>query len=64
LTFAFSCAHWPQTQYFCPVITKDVNDLRVMPLVQAAADDRVVRIPAPLGCRWLGLLAVEAAGRQ
>jgi hypothetical protein len=46
------------------VITKDVNDFSVMPLVRAAAGARVVKIPAPLACYWLGLLEVEAAGRQ
>ena len=45
------------------VITKDVNDFSVMPLVRAAAAARVVKIPAPLACYWLGLLEVEAAGR-
>jgi hypothetical protein len=25
---------------------------------------RVVKIPAPFACYWLGLLEVEAAGRQ
>jgi hypothetical protein len=46
------------------VITKDVNDFSVMPLVRAAAGARVVKIPAPLAYYWLGLLEVEAAGRQ
>jgi hypothetical protein len=46
------------------VITKEVNDFSVMPLVRAAAGARVVKIPAPLACYWLGLLKVEAAGRQ
>ncbi len=46
------------------VITKDVNDFSVMPLVRAAAGARVVKIPAPLACYWLGLLEVETAGRQ
>ena len=36
----------------------------VMPLVRAAAGARVVKIPAPLACYWLGLLEVEAADRQ
>jgi hypothetical protein len=45
-------------------ITKDVNDFSVMPLVRAAAGARVVKIPAPFACYWLGLLEVEAAGRQ
>jgi hypothetical protein len=35
-----------------------------MPLVRATAGARVVKIPAPLGCYWLGLLEVEAVGRQ
>jgi len=43
------------------VITKDVNDFSVMPLVRAAAGARVVKIPAPLACYWLGRLEVEAA---
>jgi hypothetical protein len=64
LTFAFSCAYCPRTQYCCPVITKGVNDFSVMPLVRAAAGARVVKIPAPLAYYWLGLLEVEAAGRQ
>ena len=46
------------------VITKDVNDFSVMPLVRAAAGARVVKIPAPLACYWLGLLEVGVAGRQ
>jgi hypothetical protein len=46
------------------VITKDVNDFSVMPLVRAAAGARVVKIPAPLACYCLGLLEVGAAGRQ
>jgi hypothetical protein len=45
-------------------ITKDANDFSAMPLVWAAAGARVVKIPAPLACYWLGLLEVEAAGRQ
>ena len=45
------------------VITKDVNEFSVMPLVRAAAA-RLVKIPAPLACYWVGLLEVEAAGRQ
>ena len=32
------------------LITKDVNDFSVMPLVRAAAGARVVKIPAPLAC--------------
>jgi hypothetical protein len=46
------------------VITKDVDDFSVMPLVRAAAGARVVKTPAPLACYWLGLLEAEAAGRQ
>jgi len=46
------------------VITKDVNDFSAMPLVRAAAGARVVKIPAPLACYWLGLLEVAAAGGQ
>ena len=46
------------------VITKDMNDFSIMPLVRAAADARVVKIPAPLACYWLGLLEVEAAGES
>ena len=46
------------------VITNEVNDFSVMPLVRAAPGAGVVKIPAPLACYWLGLLKVEAAGRQ
>jgi hypothetical protein len=35
-----------------------------MPLVRAAADARVVKIPAPPACYWLGLLEIEAAGES
>jgi hypothetical protein len=64
LTFAFSYAYRPRTQYCYPVIPEDVKDFSVMPLVQAAANARVVKIPAPLAGYWLGLLELEAAGRQ
>jgi hypothetical protein len=40
-----------------------VNDFSIMPLLQAAAGARVVKIPAPLACYWLDLLEVEAAGK-
>ena len=46
------------------VITKDVNNFNVMPLVRAAACPRVVKLPVPLDCYWLGLPEVEAAGGQ
>ena len=46
------------------VITKDVNDFSVMPLVRAAACARVVKLPAPLASYRLGLLEVEAADGQ
>ena len=46
------------------VITKDITDFSIMPLVRAAASARVAKIPAPLACYWLGLLEVEAASRQ
>jgi predicted AAA+ superfamily ATPase len=46
------------------VITKDINDFSVMPLVRAAASARVAKIPAPLACYWLGLLEVEAADKS
>ena len=46
------------------VITKDVKDFSVMPLVRAAAGARAVKIPASLACYWLGLLEVEAAGKR
>jgi hypothetical protein len=45
------------------VITKDITDFSVMPLVREAAATRVVKIPAPLACYWLGLLEVEAADK-
>jgi hypothetical protein len=45
-------------------ITKDANDFSAMPLVRAASGARVVKIPAPFACYWLGLLEVEAADRQ
>ena len=45
------------------VITKDITDFSVMPLVREAAAARVVKIPAPLACYWLGLLEVEAADK-
>ena len=45
------------------VITKGMTDFGVMPLVRAAANVRVVKIPAPLACYWLGLLEVETAGK-
>jgi hypothetical protein len=35
-----------------------------MSLVRAATGARVVKIPAPVAGYWLGLLEVEAAGRQ
>jgi hypothetical protein len=35
-----------------------------MQLVRAAAGARVVKFPASLACYWLGLLEVEAAGKQ
>jgi hypothetical protein len=35
-----------------------------MPLVRTAPGARVVKIAAPFACYWLGLLEVEAAGRQ
>jgi hypothetical protein len=41
-----------------------VNAFSVMPLVREAAGARVLKIPAPPACYWLGLLEVEAAGRQ
>lgn len=46
------------------VITRDSTDFSIMPLVRAAASARVAKIPAPLACYWLGLLEVEAAGKQ
>ena len=46
------------------VITKNVNNFCVMPLVRAAAGAPVAKIPVPLACYWLSLLEVEAAGRQ
>jgi len=45
------------------VITKDITDFSVMPLVREAAAARAVKIPAPLACYWLGLLEVEAADK-
>ena len=47
LTFAFSCADCPRTQYCCLVIPEDVGDFSVMPLVRAASGARVVKIPVP-----------------
>lgn len=46
------------------VITKDISDFSIMPLVRAAASARVAKIPAPLACYWLGLLEVAAADKQ
>ena len=40
------------------------NVFSIMPLVRAAVGARVVKILAPLACYWLGLLEVEAAGKQ
>ena len=45
------------------VITKDMADFSVMPLMRAAANARIVKIPAPLACYWLGRLEVEAADK-
>jgi hypothetical protein len=47
-----------------PVALTLKDDFSGMPLVRAAAGARVVKIPAPLARYWLGLLEVEAAGRQ
>src|ERR1017187_5167382 len=63
LTLTFYCPYCPRTQYCCPVITKDVNDFSIMPLVRAAAGARAVKIPASLAFYWLGWLEVEAADR-
>jgi hypothetical protein len=41
-----------------------VNDFSVMPLVRTAPDARVTKISAPFARYWLGLLVLEAAGRQ
>jgi predicted AAA+ superfamily ATPase len=46
------------------VITKEITDFSVMPLLREAANTRVLKIPAPLACYWLGLLEVEAADRK
>lgn len=36
------------------VITKDITDFSIMPLVREASPARVAKIPAPLACYWLG----------
>jgi hypothetical protein len=46
------------------VLTKDVNDFNVMPVVRAAAGARLVKTLAPVACYWRCLLEVEFAGRQ
>ena len=46
------------------VITKGIADFKVMPLVRAAGNARVAKIPAPLACYWLGRLEVEAADKH
>jgi hypothetical protein len=46
------------------VITKDITDFSIMPLVRAAANARVAKIPAPLACYWLGRLEVDSADKQ
>ena len=45
------------------VITKDITDFSIMPLMRAAAGTRVAKIPAPLACYWLGRMEVEAADK-
>lgn len=43
------------------VITKEPADFGVMPMVRQASKARVLKIPAPLACYWLGLLEVQTA---
>ncbi len=45
------------------VITRDVMDFGVLPLVAAGQAVAVVKIPAPLACYWLGRSEVENANR-
>ncbi|MGH8455105.1 MAG: ATP-binding protein, partial [Nevskiales bacterium] len=43
------------------VITKDITDFSVLPLGEAGGDARILKIPAPLACYWLGRSEVETA---
>ena len=47
-----------QNQLICLLLVKHTC---LKQLVREAAAARVVKIPAPLACYWLGLLEVEAA---
>lgn len=46
------------------MITREITDFSVMPLGSDAPKARVVKIPAPLACYWLGHSEVEGAGRN
>jgi predicted AAA+ superfamily ATPase len=46
------------------VITREMSDFSVLPLDETPARTRLLKIPAPLACYWLGQSELQAARRK
>jgi hypothetical protein len=46
------------------VITREMSDFRVMEVERDGAKARLLKIPAPLACYWLGRSELESANRE
>ncbi len=58
---AFCAEHKIETGY---VITRDMTDFQVMKIDRDGARARLLKIPAPLACYWLGRSELESANRS
>jgi hypothetical protein len=43
------------------VITREMSDFQILKLDQADTKSRLLKIPAPLACYWLGRSELESA---
>jgi predicted AAA+ superfamily ATPase len=58
---AFCAEHETRTGY---VITREMTDFQVLEAGRAGAPTRLLKIPAPLACYWLGRSELESASRN
>ena len=56
----FCTEHTVETGY---VITREMTDFQIMEIEQNKAKTRILKIPAPLACYWLGRSELESANR-
>ena len=56
----FCAEHKIETGY---VITREMTDFQVMEIDREGAKARLLKIPAPLACYWLGRSELESANR-